>query len=103
MSRLTLEARRFVAALLALGGLSQLALAQPAGQPTITSQRDAQHTIDEYRVHGQLYAIRVSPRHAGDGVDEVYFLYDDDDDGDGDFKRVDAPSVPIPDWVQSER
>ncbi|GHB32741.1 DUF2782 domain-containing protein [Salinicola rhizosphaerae] len=101
MSRLKLAARRFVAALLALGALSPLALAQPAVQPEITSQRDAQHTIDEYRVNGELYAIRVSPRHGDGKSDEIYFLYDDD--GDGDFKRVDAPSVPIPDWVQSER
>lgn len=80
---------------LLIGGLSLPAFGQSAVQPRITSQQDDQRTIDEYRVNGKLYAIRIVPN---DG--EAYFLYDDN--GDGDFKRVDAPSVPVPDWVQND-
>ncbi|CAO1660051.1 MULTISPECIES: DUF2782 domain-containing protein [Salinicola] len=80
---------------LLIGGLSLPAFGQSAVQPRITSQQDDQRTIDEYRVNGKLYAIRIAPN---DG--KAYFLYDDN--GDGDFKRVDAPSVPVPDWVQND-
>lgn len=80
---------------LLVGGLSLPAFGQSAVQPRITSQQDDQRTIDEYRGNGKLYAIRIAPN---DG--KAYFLYDDN--GDGDFKRVDAPSVPVPDWVQND-
>jgi len=80
---------------LLIGGLSLPVLAQSSVQPRITSQQDGQRTIDEYRVNGKLYAIRISPK-AG----AAYFLYDDN--GDGDFKRVDAASVPVPKWVQND-
>lgn len=84
---------------LLVGGVSLPALAQSAVRPSITSHHDGQRTIDEYRVNGKLYAIRIVP---GGGNDKgaIYFLYDDN--GDGDFKRVDAPSVPVPDWVQND-
>ncbi len=86
-------------AALLIGGLSLPALAQSAVQPEITSQKDAQRTIDEYRVNGKLYAIRIVPT-GGEDKGATYFLYDDN--GDGDFRRVDASSVPVPKWVQSE-
>jgi hypothetical protein len=84
-------------AALLIGGVSLPALAQSAVQPEITSQKDAQRTIDEYRVNGKLYAIRIVP---SKDKGATYFLYDDN--GDGDFKRVDASSVPVPAWVQND-
>ncbi|WP_110657770.1 DUF2782 domain-containing protein [Salinicola halimionae] len=94
-------------AALLIGGVSLPAMAQSAVQPEITSQKDAQRTIDEYRVNGKLYAIRIAPRHlkssgknSNEDGGETYFFYDDS--GDGDFKRVEASSVPVPDWVQNE-
>jgi len=93
-SRMTTRLSALLAALV-IGGLSLPVLAQPAVQPEITSQKDAQRTVEEYRINGKLYAIRVTPKSGG-----AYFLYDDD--GDGDFKRVETPSVPVPKWVQNE-
>lgn len=80
---------------LLIGGSALPALAQSTVQPSITSQQDDQRTIDEYRVNGKLYAIRILP--AGG---EPYFLYDDN--GDGDFVRIEASSVPVPAWVEQE-
>ncbi|WP_251977581.1 DUF2782 domain-containing protein [Salinicola avicenniae] len=80
---------------LALSTLTPPALAQSTPQPEVTSQREGQRTIDEYRIDGHLYAIRIAP---ADGP--AYFLYDDD--GDGDFQRLDTDSVAVPDWVQND-
>ncbi|MDH4574537.1 DUF2782 domain-containing protein [Salinicola acroporae] len=77
---------------LLITGAALPALAQPAEQPSITSQQDGQRTIDECRVNGKLYAIRIVPANG-----KPYFLYDDN--GDGDFTRVEAPSVAVPAWV----
>lgn len=88
---------RMTALLLALlvGGLPLPALAQSAVQPSITSQQDSQRTIDEYRVNGKLYAIRIVPKNG-----TAYFLYDDS--GNGDFTRIEAPSVTVPAWVRND-
>lgn len=97
-ARMNMWLPALLAALL-IGGVSLPALAQSAVQPEITSQKDAQRTIDEYRVNGKLYAIRIVPT-GGEGKGATYFLYDDN--GDGDFRRVEASSVPVPKWVQNE-
>ncbi|NRB57191.1 MAG: DUF2782 domain-containing protein [Salinicola sp.] len=93
-SRTTAPLASLLLALL-IAGSALPALAQPAEQPSITSQQDGQRTIDEYRVNGKLYAIRIVP---ADG--KPYFLYDNN--GDGDFSRVEASSVAVPAWVIQE-
>ena len=54
----------------------------PALEPQVTIQRRGTETVEEYRVNGQLYMIRVTPTH---GV--PYYLIDDV--GRGDFVRYD--------------
>jgi hypothetical protein len=54
----------------------------PALEPQVTIQRRGTETIEEYRVNGQLYMIKVTPSH---GVS--YYLIDDV--GRGDFTRRD--------------
>ena len=56
--------------------------------------RKGEDTVEEYRVNGQLYMIKVTPPH---GV--PYYLYDDV--GNGDFTRRDAQDagVRVPKWV----
>ncbi len=56
--------------------------------------KKGEDTVEEYRVNGQLYMIKVTPPH---GV--PYYLYDDV--GNGDFTRRDAQDagVRVPKWV----
>lgn len=91
--RITARLTALLAAML-IGTQALPVLAQSATSPEITSQQDAQRTIDEYRVNGKLYAIRIAPKNGA-----AYFLYDDN--GDGDFKRVEAASVPVPAWARN--
>lgn len=86
-----------LALLLALlvGAMTVSAQAQTAPEPDITTQQQADRTIEEYRINGRLYAIRIIPPSG-----KAYFLYDNE--GDGNFQRVDAEHVPVPDWVRDE-
>ncbi|WP_204353024.1 DUF2782 domain-containing protein [Salinicola peritrichatus] len=77
------------------GAVSLPSLAQTTPQPDITTQREADRTVEEYRVNGRLYAIRVIPRSG-----KAYYLYDAS--GDGNFERRESAQVPVPDWVRKE-
>jgi hypothetical protein len=63
-------------------------------EPQVTIKRRDNETVEEFRVAGQLYMIKVTPTH---GV--PYYLMDRQ--GDGNFSKMDAPSPPIsvPQWV----
>ncbi|WP_374266175.1 DUF2782 domain-containing protein [Zoogloea sp.] len=63
-------------------------------EPQVTIVKKGEDTVEEYRVNGQLYMIKVTPPH---GV--PYYLYDDV--GNGDFMRRDAHDggVRVPKWV----
>lgn len=62
------------------------------GQVTITKKKDT--TIEEYRMNGQLYMIKVIPRHG-----KPYYLIDEK--GDGHYVRHSTPgsNVRVPQWV----
>ena len=55
----------------------------PALEPQVTIQRRGSDTVEEFRVNGRLYMIKVTPAH---GV--PYYLIDDV--GRGDFSRRDS-------------
>lgn len=55
----------------------------PALEPQVTIQRRGSETVEEFRVNGRLYMIKVTPAH---GV--PYYLIDDV--GRGDFSRRDS-------------
>ena len=55
----------------------------PALEPQVTIQRRGTETVEEFRVNGRLYMIKVTPSH---GV--PYYLIDDV--GRGDFSRRDS-------------
>jgi hypothetical protein len=69
----------------------------PALEPEITIRERGGEKIEEYRIAGRLYAIRVTPAH---GV--PYFLVDAQ--GDGNFSRYDGPGeeLSVPMWVIRE-
>lgn len=67
----------------------------PAQEPQVTIRKQGNDTVEEYRIAGKLYMMKVSP--AGGGPS--YYLIDER--GDGQFARQDIPGTSIrpPMWV----
>lgn len=70
---------------------------QPAAQaqqqsPQITTRQEKDQTIEEYRIHGKLYAIKITPSRG-----EPYMLVDHS--GDGNFQMERNLRVAIPEWT----
>src|ERR1035437_10413856 len=64
-------------------------------EPQVTITKRDGNTIEEHRINGKLYEIKVTPEH---GV--PYTLVDQS--GDGNFTRIDGPGTPrlsVPMWV----
>ncbi|HSH47528.1 MAG TPA: DUF2782 domain-containing protein [Halomonas sp.] len=64
-----------------------------AAEPEVTVRQESQRTVKEYRLNGRLYAIEIRPRQGA-----AYVLLDRN--GNGNFERVSAGKVPVPDWVK---
>ena len=69
----------------------------PAGseldEPEVTILKRGEDTVAEYRLHGKLYMVKVTPPH---GV--PYYLIDKE--GNGQMVRDDrAPELAVPMWV----
>ncbi len=64
------------------------------GEPQVTITKQSGQTIEEYRVGGRLYMIKVTPKHG-----HPYYLIDDR--GDGRFARQEGldSGVRVPQWV----
>ncbi len=83
--------------LLLVGLMACLPLAAQAedpvsADPDVTIRQDGDRTIQEYRVNGFLYAIKVIPKNG-----KPYFLVRADG-SDGNFVRSDDPDMLIPSW-----
>ncbi|MDZ7751979.1 MAG: DUF2782 domain-containing protein [Gammaproteobacteria bacterium] len=64
-------------------------------EPEVTIIRRETQTIEEYRVNGQLYMIRVKP-----DIGPTYYLVDADGDGNLETRRHELdPGFRIPGWV----
>lgn len=64
-------------------------------EPEIRIIHRAQETVEEYRVGGLLYMIKVTPKQ---GV--AYYLVDTDGDGNLETQRNDLePRMAIPGWI----
>lgn len=63
-------------------------------EPEVTITKNKEQTVEEYRVGGKLYMIKITPKH---GV--PYYLVDDR--GDGKFSRQESldSGVRPPRWV----
>lgn len=71
---------------------------KPAPEPQVTTRVEGEETIQEYRLHGKLYMMRVTPKHG-----HPYILMDMK--GDGTFTRQDHAldsGVRVPQWVLME-
>jgi hypothetical protein len=67
----------------------------PVIEPVVTTRREGEQEITEYRVNGKLYMQRVTPKNG-----KPYVLLDHQ--GDGTFMRQDIPTdsgVRVPQWV----
>jgi Protein of unknown function (DUF2782) len=62
-------------------------------EPEVTIRKKDTETVEEYRINGQLYMMKVTPNH---GV--PYYLHKDDQDGSW---INDGPTKPfsIPKWI----
>ena len=81
--------RLTLAALLACSPLPLLAEDAPSGEPEVTIRQEGDKTIQEYRVNGFLYAIKVTPKGG-----KPYFLVRAD--GEAHWMRSDKPDMLIP-------
>ncbi len=67
----------------------------PNALPEVTIVRRVEGTIEEYRLHGRLYMVRVIPKRGF-----PYFLVDSDGDGSLDQRFNDLDTgLAIPAWV----
>lgn len=84
--------RLLLASLLACASLAAYADDAPSAEPDVTIRQDGDRTIQEYRVNGFLYAVKVIPKGG-----KPYFLVRADGSG-GNFVRSDSPDMLIPSW-----
>lgn len=68
--------------------------ASNTGEPSITIRNKGRERIEEYRLKGKLYMIRITPPKG-----KPYYLVDQM--GRGDFARHEGPAAPtaVPQWV----
>ncbi len=81
-----------LASLLALSSVAALAEDPVSGEPDVTIRQEGDRTVQEYRMNGFLYAIKVTPKNG-----KPYFLVRADG-SDGNFIRSDSPDMLIPAW-----
>jgi len=64
------------------------------GEPQVTITKQTEQTVEEYRVGGQLYMIKVTPKYG-----PPYYLVDDR--GDGKFARQESldSGFRVPRWI----
>jgi hypothetical protein len=84
--------RLLLASLLVCASLTAFADDAPSAEPDVTIRQDGDRTIQEYRVNGFLYAVKVIPKGG-----KPYFLVRADG-SDGNFIRSDSPDMLIPSW-----
>lgn len=64
-------------------------------EPEVTIIRQDDRTIEEYRVNGQLYMIKVTPSRG-----PSYFLVDADGDGNLETRQNELdPKILVPSWI----
>ncbi|MBI5918798.1 MAG: DUF2782 domain-containing protein [Nitrosomonadales bacterium] len=66
----------------------------PDSDPEVTIKKETEQTVEEYRVGGRLYMIKVTPK-----IGKPYYLVDDR--GDGKFARQESldSGLRVPRWV----
>lgn len=79
-------------------GVTFVQAEEPESSGEVIIQGQSNNIVEEKRVNGKLYAIRVSPRKGS-----PYYLVDSDGDGDLETRKNDIDSdLLIPAWVITE-
>lgn len=62
--------------------------------PEITVRKKGRDKVEEYRIHGDLYMMKITPPHG-----KPYYLYKEDQNGA--WERFDGvtPPVSVPKWI----
>lgn len=64
-------------------------------EPEVTIIQREQERVEEFRVRGQLYMVKITPRRGA-----PYYLIDQDGDGQLESRRAELePDMLIPNWV----
>ncbi|HEY0288303.1 MAG TPA: DUF2782 domain-containing protein [Pseudomonas sp.] len=84
--------RLLLASLLSVFPLITVAEDAPSPEPDVTIRQDGDKFIQEYRVNGFLYAVKITPKHG-----KPYFLVRADGTS-AQFIRSDQPDMLIPQW-----
>jgi hypothetical protein len=84
--------RLLLASLLAITSFAAFADDAPSAEPDVTIRQEGDRTVQEYRVNGFLYAIKIIPK-----TGKPYFLVRADG-SDVNFVRSDSPDMLIPSW-----
>lgn len=73
---------------------SQSADAAAEDAPEVTIRRKGEDKVEEYRLHGKLYMIKITPK-----IGKPYYLVDQK--GDGVFARYDGldSGLKVPRWI----
>lgn len=66
-------------------------------EPEITIIQQDDRTIEEYRVNGQLYMIKVTP-----DIGPAYYLMDTDGDGSLETTKHNLANPEVPNWILLE-
>ncbi|SFK12797.1 DUF2782 domain-containing protein [Methylophaga sulfidovorans] len=66
-------------------------------EPDINIIQEDDRMVEEYRMNGQLYMIKVTP-----SVGKPYYLMDSDGDGSLETKSFDLQSEVVPNWILLE-
>ena len=70
------------------------AVDKDVAEPEVTIVKKGADTVEEYRIHGELYMLKVTPAHG-----KSYYLMKEDQGSD--WTRMDGPNPPlvVPKWV----
>ena len=63
-------------------------------EPQVTIRKDERGTVQEHRVNGRLYMVKITP-----AVGAPYYLLDNDGDGIMETNSPNHPGVKVPMWV----
>jgi len=64
-------------------------------QPEVTIIKKKDGTVEEYRIRGRLYMVKITPSKG-----KPYYLLDRDGDGELESRRNELdPSILIPSWI----
>ena len=63
-------------------------------EPQVTIIRTEKQVIEEYRLNGHLYKIKITP-----SVGPSYYLFDEDGDGNWERKSSDIYTDRVPQWI----